>query len=129
MNNIDITTLEERLAEAVKATGASDTVYTSRPKATTNTKDSFIVAKITGTVTDRGGIASCVCSVHLFAKDVGGFKNTKKLSLMYATLTNGLSMASGSLLFSGTPRIVADTPDDYGYHARIININTTIKTV
>lgn len=129
MNVFDLTAIEKELQEAVRATGASGTVYTSRPNAVPGTMDDFIVAKVSGQVTDRGAIGSCICSVSLFAKDLqGGFKNGTRLSLMQRRLTEGLALSTGSLMFSDTPRIVADAPDGYGYTARIINIDTTIKT-
>ena len=95
MNVFDLTAINDTLKEAVRSTGASKNVYSSRPKANVKTADDFIVAKVSGQVTDRGAIGSCVCSFSLFAKDLqGGFANEKKLSIMQRKLTEGLALST-----------------------------------
>lgn len=127
INVLDITAIEEALCNAVRKAGITEPVYTSRPNATANTADAFIVVHVSGNVVDSHALARCVASVNIFVRDIGGFKNTKKISLMYKTLVRGLALEDGALMFSNTPRIIAETPDSYGYHVRILNIDTTIK--
>ena len=54
-------------------------------------------------------------------------KNGKKLSVMYKKLVAGLPFDDGRYLFDETPKVLGDTADDYGFHARVIQLNTIIK--
>lgn len=126
-NEFDQTSIENELKQIATTLSVSTKVWTSRPSSTTTTNDDFVVAKVSGRIVDYGTYGQCTCGFHLFAKDISGFKNTKKLSSMYKKLSAGLPQWQGKLLFEGTPTIICDMPDDYGYHVRIINIKTIIK--
>lgn len=126
MNEFDITEIEDEIIEVVRSLNISKKVLANRPKAMEQASD-FIVVKVSGGVDDRAAFGECTVSIHLFAKDNDNIKNGKKLSMMYMGLVKGLPASSGRLLFSTTPKIIGDTPDDFGYHARIIRIHTTIK--
>jgi len=125
MNVFDITDIENEIKELVESFGISSRTYCNRPKAAEQLQD-FIVVKC-GTISDRVAYGECTVSVHLFAKDIGNLKNGKKLSLMYRQFVENLPPEYGDLLFDTAPKILGDAPDDYGFHARIINIQTTIK--
>lgn len=128
MNSFDQTTIEESLKSALTDIfGSTYKIYNSRPSSTSSTNDSFIVAKVSGSITDLSTYGKCTCGIHLFTKDLAGMKNTKKLSKMYSTLISGLASANGRLIFDINPTVVGDVPDDYGYTVRIINLQTTIK--
>lgn len=127
INEFDQTTIEDELRLIATTLSISDKVYTSRPSSTTSTNNDFIVVKVSGKIIDNKAYGECVCSFHLFAKDISGFKNGKKLSIMYKKLSAGLPQWRGKLLFEDKPIILSDMPDDYGYHVRIINIKTIIK--
>jgi hypothetical protein len=127
INEFDQTTIEDELRLIATTLSVSDKVYTSRPSSTTSTNNDFVVAKVSGKIIDNKAYGECVCSFHLFAKDIAGFKNGKKLSVMYKKLSSGLPQWQGKLLFEDKPIILSDMPDDYGYHVRIINIKTIIK--
>lgn len=113
----------------IRRWGVSKSVYTNRPKAvdSKSNKQDFVVVKISGNIDDLGTHGRTTVSIHLFAKDIESEKNGKKLSIMYQKVINNMPDSDERLLFSGHPRIVADVGDNYGYHARIINIETIIK--
>ena len=48
---------------------------------------------------------------------------------MYQTLVAGFPAESGRMLFDKEWNILGDTPDDFGFHARLIRIKTTIKAI
>lgn len=126
MNSFDITKIEEDVIKIVKSLKVSDNVFPNRPKSNIHADD-FIIVSVSGGIVDRAGYGTCTISISLFAKDNSFFKNGKKLSLMYRKLIENFPAESGRLLFDTEPNIIGDTPDDYGYHARIIDIPTIIK--
>lgn len=126
MNDFDITAIEDEVIGIVRSLKVSEKVYPNRPKAADSVLD-FVVVRVSGGVTDKATYGGCTVTISLFAKDNGHFKNGKKLSLMYRKLIAGFPAESGRYLFDAEPNILGDTPDDYGYHARIIRIPTTIK--
>ncbi len=127
MNKFDITAIEEAVQTMLRNASVSDKIYTSRPSASTTTANDFVVAKVVGNLEDVACYGRCTISVALFAKDVNGQKNAKKLSVMYGKMIDGFQVENGSAVLDGNPTVLGDTPDDYGYHARMINIKTTIK--
>lgn len=127
INNFDITAIEDEVRAIVRNLKVSDKVYANRPKATESSSD-FVVVKVSD-IADLAAYGECVVSIDLFAKDASGFKNGKKLSLMYQKLVNGLPASSGRLIFDTEPNILGDTPDDYGFHARLIRIKTIVKAI
>lgn len=127
MNDFDITDIEERLKEIVRdELQVSAMVFSDRPKSAA-TGDDFCVVKVSGTVRDRGAYGECTVGIHLFAKDISHRKNGKKLSVMYKKLMAGLPYSDGRYIFDDTPSVIGDTADDYGFHARIIQMHTIIK--
>lgn len=127
-NNFDITTIEETVRDIIVALNLSKNVYPNRPKAAISVND-FVVVGVSEEVVDRGAFGECVIDVDLFAKDINNFKNGKKLSAMYQKFISGFPATKDNLLFDTEPTIIGDTPDDYGYHARMIRIKTTIKAI
>lgn len=128
MNNFDITDIENTLKGIVREAGVSQTVYTNRPKATQTPKDDFVVVSVTGRVDDRSAYGECRVLIYLFARDAQAFKNGPKLSKMYSAFITGLPGFSGKYEFDLRPSVLGDIPDDYGYHARVIELFVNIKS-
>lgn len=126
-NNFDITAIEDEVIEIVRSLGVSKKVYPNRPKVAESSSD-FAVVSI-GDVEDLATYGECIISIDLFAKDIDSVKNRKKLSAMYQKLRKGFPAASGRLLFDTEWNTLGDTPDDFGFHARMIRISTTIKAI
>lgn len=126
-NDFDITTIEDAVIEIIRNLGVSKKVYPNRPKATDSATD-FVVVGVDG-VDDRAAYGETTVSIDLFAKDIDYVKNRKKLSVMYQKLRKGFPASSGRMLFDPEWNILGDTPDDFGFHARMIRIQTTIKAI
>ncbi|MFA6717699.1 MAG: hypothetical protein WCS15_01330 [Prevotella sp.] len=107
--------------------GISKTVFNNRPKSATITDNDFVVVKVSGSVQDIAAYGSCTVTIDLFAKDVSNLKNGKKLSVMYKKLVDVLPYTNDRYVFEGNPTLLSDVADDYGYHARMIQIKTIIK--
>lgn len=128
MNDFDITDIETRVKEIVRdELKVSDTVYNNRPKSANIGGNDFCVVKVTGAVEDLSTYGVCTVYIHLFAKDVSNQKNGKKLSVMYKKLIAGFPYDDGRYIFDGAPTVLGDAADDYGFHARIIQLKTIIK--
>jgi hypothetical protein len=128
INNFDISAIEDAVRGVIEPLGISKNVYPNRPKAAEPATD-FVVVKVGGSIVDKYTYGECVVHVDLFAKDVNNIKNKKKLSVMYQKFIKGFPASAGNLLFDTDLTILGDTPDDYGYHARMIRIKTTIKAI
>ena len=135
LNNFDITDIENAVADAVRTLGVSTHVWNNRPKATDDSISEFVVVKVTGGVSDKAAFGQTRLAVHLFARDVKEMKNSKKLSVMQTKLkdiplwieTENETGPNHGVLIDGHPRIVGDTADDFGFHARIITFRLFIK--
>ena len=128
MNDFDITDIEARLKTILRdEIGVSATVYNNRPKSADISGNDFCVVKVEGTVKDRLAYGECYIYISLFAKDISNQKNGKKLSVMYKKLVASLPYDDGRYLFDETPNVIGDTADDYGFHARVIQLHTIIK--
>jgi hypothetical protein len=127
VNNFDITDVETKFTGAVRTLGISSHVWNNRPKATDDTISDFVVVRVVGGISDKAAFGSCRVLVTLFVRDVKEMKNSAKLSIMQKKLES-LPLWIEPLLVKGTPRIVGDTPDDFGFHARTINYKVFIKT-
>lgn len=128
INDFDITAIKDEVIEIVRGLGVSKKVYPNRPKAAEPATD-FVVVTLPSGVMDRRAYGECTIGINLFAKDNSGFVNDKKLSVMYQKLVKGFPAESGRLLFDTEFNILGDTPDDFGFHARMIRIKTTIKAI
>ena len=130
MNDFDITDIEKAISDAVRELGVSANVWHNRPKATDDSINDFVVVKVTGGVSDKAALGQTRIAINLFARDILEMKNGKKLSVMQKAL-EGLPLwpNEGRYLIDGHPRIVGDTPDDFGFHARIISFRLYIKAV
>lgn len=127
INDFDITTIEDAVIEVIRNLGVSKKVYPNRPKAADSATD-FVVVGVDG-VDDLAAYGECTVSIDLFAKDIDYVKNRKKLSVMYQKLRKGFPASSGRMIFDTEWNILGDTPDDFGFHARMIRIQTTIKAI
>ena len=127
-NDFDITEIESWLAEYVRdVLKVSKNVFSDRPKSLDNSCSDFVVAKVSGGVGDVSAYGKCTLAFHLFARDISNRKNGKKLSVMYKRLIAGFPAADGRYILSGVPVTVGDVADDFGFHARIIQIKTILK--
>lgn len=126
MNVFNASVVEAELKALIIASGATETVYPNRPKSAP-TKNDFAVARVTGAIEDMHTYGECVVEITLFAKDTANVKNSAKLTYMYERLVEGFYLETDDLIFESTPTILADVADDYGYHARILNVKTILK--
>ena len=128
INKFDISAIEDEVIDIVRNLGVSKKVYPNRPKAADSASDFVVVSAISG-VQDLAAYGESTIGIDLFAKDIDNVKNKKKLSYMYEKLVSGFPASRGRLLFATEWNILGDTPDDFGYHARLIRIKTTIKAI
>lgn len=128
--NYDLTKIEEAVQAAVKGLGVSKKVYCNRPKAVPDSEADFVVVSVSGSLQDYNAYGECSVSISLFAKDVENIKNGKKLSAMQRKLIDGLAGTYGDVMLGKHPRVLGDTMDKFGFHARVILFNNvTIKSV
>lgn len=126
-NNFDITAIEDEVVDIVRSLGVSGRVYTNRPKESEPSMD-FVVVSVSGGTEDKKAYGSCIIDVNLFAKDIDSYKNGKRLSVMQALFSKGFPASTENLIFDTDFNVIGDTPDGFGFHARIIRIQTTIKS-
>ena len=126
-NNFDISAIRKEVMGIVRTLGVSKKVYPNRPKAAETAAD-FVVVDV-GAVEDLAAYGQCTVELHLFAKDIDFVMNDAKLSAMYGKVAKGFPSSSGRRLFDTEPNVLGDTPDDFGFHVRIIRIRTTIKAI
>lgn len=127
-NNFDQSAIEASIVEVVRNAGVSANVFTNRPRSSTKPLGDFVVCHITGGIVNRCAIGECVVSFSLFAQDIENIKNGKKLSVLQSRLLDGLPYEIGKVVFKPySARIIGDTPDGAGYHARVITIQAFIK--
>lgn len=126
LNDFDITDVEKLITDTVRGLGVSANVWNNRPKATSDTISDFAVVKVSGGISDKAAFGECRVSIHLFARDIKEMKNSVKLSLMQKRLLE-LPTWIEPLLINPHPRIVGDTADDFGFHARFVNFKVFIK--
>lgn len=124
----DITAIEDEVREIVRDLGVSSRIYANRPKEQSPSSD-FVVVSVSGTTEDLATYGACIVDISLFAKDNDAYKNGKRLSVMYRKLVEGFPASSGRLMFDTNFNVLGDTPDDFGFHARIIRISVTIKAI
>lgn len=128
INDFDISAIENNVIDIVRDLGVSSKVYPNRPKAAESASD-FVVINVASGINDLAAYGECTVRIDLFAKDINGIKNRNKLSSMYQKLIKGFPASSGRLLFETEFNTLGDTPDDFGYHARLIRIKTIIKAI
>lgn len=126
MNDFDITDIENAVSAVIRNMGVSAHVWNNRPKATSDDIDDFVVVKVTGGITDKAALGQTRLGIYLFARDVKEMKNSARLSVMQKAL-EPLPLWIDKYLIDGHPRIVGDSPDDFGFHARIITFRLFIK--
>lgn len=138
-NAFSASLLESAIRAILKSNGVSANVYNNRPKAVSPQTNDFIVVNVQGEIDDMASFGTCTLDVALFAKDAAGFKNGKKLTLMQGAVMDKLPCALkvqtdgydtvAEYEIDKYPSIVGDASDDYGFHARIILFDTTIKVI
>lgn len=131
--------LVESAFRAILGQGSvSANIYNNRPKSLSPTVSDFVVASMQGNLDDLAAYGDAVMNVTLFAKDVSGFKNGKKLSLMQGAAMQAMpvavSITNGNTTIAEFevglhPSVIGDAPDDYGFHARMILFQVTIKAI
>lgn len=132
--------LMEKVFQLILANGgASANVFTNRPKSLAANVNDFIVSSMQGNIEDMAVYGECTMNIALFAKDAAGFKNSNKLSVMQdavfdslplsVTVTTDLDVTVEEYLIDKNPDIVGDASDDYGFHCRMILLQTTIKVI
>ena len=126
-NNFDISEIRRTVMGIIKTLGVSKKIYPNRPKVA-DTANDFVVVEV-GAIDDMSTYGECTVTVSLFAKDIDHVLNDTKLSVMYRKIADGFPASEGRLLFDTEPNVLGDTPDDFGFHARIIRIKTTIKSI
>ena len=126
INDFDITDIESLFSEEVRKLGFTH-VWNNRPKSTDDSISEFVVVKVTGGISDKAALGDCRVFVHLFARDIKEMKNAKKLSVMQKKML-AFPLWVEPLLIDGHPRIIGDTADDFGFHARIMNFKVYIKS-
>ena len=126
INDFDITIIEDEVIAILRNLGFSK-VYPNRPKASDPASEFAVVG--VGGVDDLSAYGETIVTISLFAKDIDNVKNRKKLSAMYQKMRKGFPAHSGRMLFDTEWNTLGDTPDDFGFHARIIRISTTIKAI
>lgn len=126
-NNFDISEIRRTVMGIIKTLGVSKKIYPNRPKVA-DTANDFVVVEV-GAIDDMSTYGECTVTVSLFAKDIDHVMNDTKLSVMYRKIADGFPASEGRLLFDTEPNVLGDTPDDFGFHARIIRIKTTIKSI
>jgi len=127
INDFDISAIEDAVIEIIRNLGVSKKVYPNRPKVAEPASD-FVVVGVDG-MDDLAAYGNCTVTVDLFAKDIDYIKNKKKLSVMYQKLRKGFPASHERIIFDTEWNILGDTPDDFGFHARMIRIKTTIKAI
>ena len=127
MNIFDQTEIETSVAQLLRDGNVSKNVYHNRPRSSTTDLTDFVVCKVTGSIDDRYAFGKCTLPIHLFARNIQNMKNGKKLSVMQGRTLASVPRSLNDLIIDGTPRILGDTDDGNGYHARIINYKVTIK--
>lgn len=125
--NFDISALETAIKGIVKTAAVSANVYTNRPKAAVP-HDDFVVVSVSDNLEDKEAYAQTFVSVDLFSRDVKNEKNGAKLQVMFNKLVAAMPAESGNYLIDLNPTILPDVPDDFGFHARIIQYQITIKS-
>lgn len=126
MNIYDITALEDAIRGIVKNAGVATKVFANRPESTEHSEH-FAVVKMSSDLEDMLTYGDCTLSVTLFAKDNQGEKNGKRLQWMQSLLVNAMPVENGKFVFDADYTILPDVPDNYGYHARTIVFDLTIK--
>lgn len=133
MNNFSISDLEATVQRQVKTIFKEDKagVYSNRPKSTRPMEDNFFVVRVADSIVDMGAYGTCTLAIDIFVKDAETLKNNKRLDYLQTKLLENIPLLFPSdrneFELENTPRVLGDTPDDYGYHARIITFSTIIK--
>lgn len=133
----NITLLEDTIKALLRQSGITDKIYPNRPKSATS-EQSFVVVEMNASLIDEDTYADCVVGVHLFAKDVNNVKNGQRMNWLYNHVIDGIPAEyevkeNGNVIASYVidlnPIVLPDVPDDFGFHARIIQYSITIKNL
>ena len=125
----DTTAIETSLRDAIKTLSVSKNIFYNRPRSLERDLEDFVVIRSIG-VNNLSATGRCSLTISLFAKDLANQKNSKKLSVMEKKVLTDFPTEIGDLLIDPDEvSVLGDTPDNSGYHARIIQIrNVIIKT-
>lgn len=134
-NIFNTSEIESAFKEIVSKSGASKNVYNNRPKALAESVKDFVVIMVQGGIEDMLAYGEGTVAVSLFAQDISGFKNTKKLGLMQQKVMETIPTectliaddgTSKKIEIEATPTVIGDASDDFSFHARIIQYNIII---
>lgn len=126
MTSYDITSLENAVKAVVKTAGVTTKVYGNRPK-NASPSETFAVVAFASRVDDLDTYGESTLEVSLFAKDNQSEKNGAKLQWMQNTLLTAMPTEIGKFLIDSNPVILPDASDDFGFHARSIIFDITLK--
>lgn len=133
----NITLLEDTIKNLLRQSGIEDKIYPNRPKSAISAP-SFVVVEMDASLVDEDTYADCMVGIHLFAKDVNNTKNGQRLNWLYNHVIDGIPaeydvIENGNIVASYiidlNPIVLPDVPDDFGFHARIIQYSITIKNI
>lgn len=133
----DITLLEDAVRGIIITGAVSSTVYKNRPKSGPQVND-FVVVEVMENVIDRRAFADTSIGVEFFSRDVNNLKNDKRLSVMYGKVLDcmpeqiDVKDSNQNVIASylvDEPVVLPDAPDNFGFHARIMNFSLTLKNV
>lgn len=138
-NNFSTTLLELACKAILEHIAVSDNVYNNRPKTIAPTVNDFVVTSVHSAVSDECAYGDCEMHITLFAKDVNAFKNNKKLASLENAVLCGFPTSAkiidnnhntiAEYEIDNAPDVMPDTPDDYGFHARVILFQTILKVI
>lgn len=132
----DITRLEDAVRNIIIAGAVSSTVYKNRPKSGPQVDD-FVVVEVMEDVVDRRAMGETSIGVQLFSRDLDNLKNDKRLSVMYGKVLDcmpeQIDVKEDNVVVASyivdEPLLLPDAPDNFGFHARIMNFPLTLKNV
>ena len=127
--NYNLSDLKIALHDAFSTIGVSKTVCVgARPPATKGIDD-FIVIRIISALKDKGAIATTVCRIELYARDIHSSENTTRLKDMFLSSKEAIRYLSANYpkyAFESSEYLDRGS-DGLNFHSISIDLFTTIK--
>ena len=124
------TLVEEILYDRCESAGTTDNIYAGRrPEGTTESMESFVVVRMTGSIKDYGIYSKTVGTIYLYARNLaGGIKNNQVLLDMHKTLESSFPYIRSHYSVDTDPDgQETGFPDANGYYIVAINLSITIS--